>query len=51
MTPDINNDPHVLMVLAAAAVAAFALQTWRLRLRKPRDPEAPKENRWRNRWH
>lgn len=47
MTPDMNNDPRVLLVLAAVAWAMLALQSWRAH----RANRAHRDDEWRNRWH
>lgn len=51
MTPEMTNDPSVLLIAALIAWTVFGLDTWRRRPRKPQQPDAPKTNTWRNRWH
>jgi hypothetical protein len=51
MNPEMHTDPHALLLLAAAVWALFLIDCWRRRPRKPQQPDAPKENTWRNRWH
>jgi|GEM_PF-3792457 len=47
MTPDMNNDPLVLLALAATAWALLGFQSWRIR----RAERARRDEEWRNRWH
>jgi len=58
MTPDMNNDPRVLLVLAAVAWAILALQSWRARRAErqvkndhPTTMRSRRDEEWRNRWH
>jgi hypothetical protein len=58
MTPDMDNDPRVLIALALVAwavalwpMARARVDTYFAARRAARAARAPKTNRWRNRWH
>jgi hypothetical protein len=51
MSPEASNDPVVLIVLAALALVAFAVQTYVMRPRGSQRSDSPRETTWRNRWH
>jgi hypothetical protein len=51
MNPEMHTDLAPLAILALIVLVAFAVQTYVLRPRSPRRPDAPRETTWRNRWH